>query len=287
MLNRCAATTRCCPKLLEADLSGDGARAHAAQVYSNPYMHDLFDQQGNGKLPLDGDDDGADFPPGAISLMYDPFADDPDDVGEGDHQAPDSSDCARIPVAAPGRSASPPPSHPLKLPPAPMQRVPATTGSLATPRGWGAHGHSPSPSPATVSGSPAEKPSPATVSGSISGRSTASGGTSNGIGGAAGTTGGNNSDSGSPAGDIAGQAIPTSPKSVDSNSRESEVSVQPRTFSRSLRDARSCNSEAGASSIAAIMQCVAQAQDVPVQQRPNSEKWTERWAGMNVDKHVL
>jgi len=51
---------------------------------------------------------------------------------------------------------------------------------------------------------------------------------------------------------------------------------QPRTFSRSVADAKSCSSEVGAASIAAIMQCVAQADEIPSQQKPNSEKWSER-----------
>ncbi|CAL1125674.1 unnamed protein product, partial [Cladocopium goreaui] len=51
---------------------------------------------------------------------------------------------------------------------------------------------------------------------------------------------------------------------------------QPRTFSRSVREAQTCTSEVGAASIAAILECVEQAQDVPHQQRPNSEKWSER-----------
>lgn len=62
--------------------------------------------------------------------------------------------------------------------------------------------------------------------------------------------------------------------------------IQPRSLSRSVREAKTCTSEAGAASIAAILQCVAHAQDLPAQQRPNSEKWTGRWVNYDAEKHV-
>jgi len=43
------------------------------------------------------------------------------------------------------------------------------------------------------------------------------------------------------------------------------------------------NSDVGAESIASINRCIAKAQGLPEQQRPNSEKWTERWASLKVD----
>lgn len=63
------------------------------------------------------------------------------------------------------------------------------------------------------------------------------------------------------------------------------VQLQTRSLSRSVRDAQvSCTSEAGAASIAAILQCVAHAQDLPVQQQPNSEKWTGRLKAYEVER---
>eukprot|EP00931_Biecheleriopsis_adriatica_P048285 TRINITY_DN27895_c0_g1_i1.p1 TRINITY_DN27895_c0_g1~~TRINITY_DN27895_c0_g1_i1.p1 ORF type:complete len:356 (-),score=44.23 TRINITY_DN27895_c0_g1_i1:69-1055(-) len=61
---------------------------------------------------------------------------------------------------------------------------------------------------------------------------------------------------------------------------------QPRTFSRSIREAQACTSEAGAASIAAILQCVEQAEMVPEIQRPNSEKWSERLNRYNPQKPI-
>jgi len=66
-------------------------------------------------------------------------------------------------------------------------------------------------------------------------------------------------------------------QSLRPTTQPSKVLDQPRTFSRSVQDAKSLTtSEAGAASIAAIMQVVAKAGEVPVQQRPNSDKWSER-----------
>jgi len=53
-------------------------------------------------------------------------------------------------------------------------------------------------------------------------------------------------------------------------------SVHLRTLSRSLREASACPSEPGGSSIAAIKQCVAEANMVHPRQRPNSDKWRAR-----------
>lgn len=63
--------------------------------------------------------------------------------------------------------------------------------------------------------------------------------------------------------------------------------VQPRSLSYSARAAQQmCSSEAGAASIAAILECVAHAQDLPAQQRPNSEKWAGRWQNCDAERYV-
>lgn len=82
---------------------------------------------------------------------------------------------------------------------------------------------------------------------------------------------------------VAPQSTPSGPVWGDSG-----TDTQPRSLSRSVREAQlSCTSEAGAASIAAIMQCVAQSQHVPIQQRPNSEKWTGRLKAYDVDGRRL
>ncbi|CAE8585834.1 unnamed protein product [Polarella glacialis] len=79
----------------------------------------------------------------------------------------------------------------------------------------------------------------------------------------------------------------TSSRTLRASAEPSETDDgQPRSFSRTVREAQSCTSEAGAASIAAILKCVAQVQEVPAQQRPNSEKWSERWNGYHLEKHV-
>jgi hypothetical protein len=48
------------------------------------------------------------------------------------------------------------------------------------------------------------------------------------------------------------------------------------------------NAEVGANSIATIKKCMEKAQSLPEQQKPNSDKWTERWAAVRVQgKDVL
>lgn len=53
-------------------------------------------------------------------------------------------------------------------------------------------------------------------------------------------------------------------------------------------DELSSNPDAGAATIATLMRCIKEAQGLPEQQKPNSEKWTERWAQVKLDsKDVL
>jgi len=57
---------------------------------------------------------------------------------------------------------------------------------------------------------------------------------------------------------------------------------------RMFGDETNSNPDAGAATIATIRKCIEKAQGLPEQQRPNSEKWTERWSSMQVEsKDVL
>lgn len=42
--------------------------------------------------------------------------------------------------------------------------------------------------------------------------------------------------------------------------------------------------DAGAATIATLKRCMEKAQGLPVQQKPNSDKWTERWSSFQVDR---
>eukprot|EP00435_Cladocopium_sp_Y103_P069223 s645_g32.t3 len=224
MLQRCAVSNACCPKLSEEDFTGFNAFGNT-QMYLTPFMYDPSAPHGQEV------DDLGDFPPGALALMYDPPIDDdldsPSDwTNESDwtFSAPSGSRPAlqRIDVDNLEQSIG--------------ITVPQSRGALpgralsATPNGLGAHGL-PSTSFGPTSRSEILKPLVAD----------------------------------------AGVAAAKTNRRVSLGDDEHS-----RTFSRSVREAQTCTSEVGAASIAAILECVEQAQDVPRQQRPNSEKWSER-----------
>eukprot|EP00434_Breviolum_minutum_P020657 symbB.v1.2.018214.t1/scaffold1445.1/size118272/5 len=227
MLQRCAVSNACCPKLSEEDFTGFNAFGNA-QMYLTPFMYDP-------SAPLNYGEEGdlGDFPPGALALMYDPPIDDdldsPSDWTHGDAELSMEGSGSmprqlqRIDVDNLEQSIAPP-IHRGALPP--------RGGTTATPDGLGAHGL------------------PSTSFGPNSRRSNADAGLK--------------------------PLVPDTGLRGAASRRVSLGDEQPRTFSRSIREAQTCTSEVGAASIAAILECVEQAQDVPQQQRPNSEKWSER-----------
>merc|ERR1740130_336131 len=56
---------------------------------------------------------------------------------------------------------------------------------------------------------------------------------------------------------------------------------------RMFADENACKSDIGAASISSLKKCIAQAQCLPEQQKPNSEKWTGRWSGMQVQNKEM
>lgn len=333
MLHRCVATNRCCPKLLEEDYSGENP-AQAAHLYSNPYMHEEFAHPSALRCMQE---DAVDFPPSALTLMYDPPVDDTDDISDGNHSdgfdVQDVDDLMNVPRLVssssppkiPGslgstmrlggqqklgegsamkgagsqmrRWSSPRPADPnftevgdegaiahtrssssprLAAPGRPrlVDRLPIRSlSSSATPKARGSLGpraaDETSLGPANTEDSPCQP--------SVTSRTRLGFSPGRGLGGAETSPGGRPGPPGGAPGRGLGGSAPAG--------LGAPVLTEPRTLSRSLRDARACQSEVGAASIAAIMDVVAQAQQVPTQQRPNSDKWTQRLAGYEFGMH--
>ncbi|CAJ1326894.1 unnamed protein product [Effrenium voratum] len=180
----------------------------------------------------------GDFPPGALALMYDPPIDD-------DLDSPDwAGDTAFGDSGVRGIQLQP------ELSPSPLERLNVEATELSPSVGF---------LPESRGALPPRSGTTATPSGL----------------GAHGLGFGPNSRR-SPA-DSNLKPLGMDPGAIRMPLAETVHDAQPRTFSRSVREAQTCTSEVGAASIAAILECVEQAQDVPQQQRPNSEKWSERW----------
>lgn len=307
MLHRCIATNRCCPKVHEDDFGADGL-GNGAHIYSNPYMHEDMSQPSAMCFDLI---EGADFPPGAVSLMYDPPMDDELDDADGHAAAEewvqDVDDLIKVPklasaangglhprkptslgvsmrkvdpirsLAERGRGLSPAgPAGTTPASPSGMRR-PAVAGSPATPRGFGVHVVPAGNAGARGRSAGAAFVPPVAASGGDAGEDDLDGSARLDV------------SEGSPARPLAsppGRAASRPPRSEAVQPSPGDEGGQPRSMSRSLRDAQACQSEAGAASISAIMQCVQASQAVPAQQRPNSEKWAGRWAGYNLEKHM-
>lgn len=312
MLHRCAAVHACCPKLRDDDFGTEAAH----HLYNNPYMQEDMLQSGN--IDLLGE--GAQFPTGALSLMYVPPVDDMDDMSDGEssddwlQDTEDVNDLMNVPklisnsppvaknaysLGAGFRkkentSANVPPMANLgkcNRPPSPtsanadadeggisktrsssLPRLSAPSrprlsarlanAATATPLGWGVHAKSPSlgqnAKPATAPRSDA-KSSNAPAHALLVPPSFATETTT---------------DSGS--------SDPSSQSESIQASARTEVSTC--CGDSSLKDPSACSADVGAASIAAIRQCVAQSQQVPEQQRPNSEKWAKRLAKYDTDK---
>lgn len=328
MLHRCAASSACCPKLSEEDVLGMGLgpAGRGTQFYSNPFMHEEHPQL---HFSMGGDDEGSDFPPGALALMYDPPIDDELELdGGSDEWNPDlNSSMPKLmgnegvmplkrngplgPQLRSGRQGQP-------------QLRPGDRGPEAR---FGPEIQKPLSPDIKVSLASHERPisvrrsgaqaqsAPSELAASTVNPSSPSRGASPGKPRCLPSRGGDRPTSATPEGRGAhGHAASHASFGPPSRKLEGESNVpekmlvtgvqqprtqsrslmqpstrgtncdQPRTFSRSVRDAQACTSEAGAASIAAILQCVEQAEEVPVQQRPNSGKWSERWSGYSFDR---
>lgn len=283
MLHRCVATNRCCPKLHEDEL-GVEAMSRSTHMYNNAYMHEELAHSS----ALHGMEDGSDFPPGALALMYDPPTTDWDDISEDWGQGADDVSSAPELMSSPSKGAS--------LRGNALQRE-GSPGPLAfavlSPGGGLRGGWAIAPSSSLPSDSVGDEGfasstrSPSTPRLVAPSRPRGAGPAPRGWGAHAGDLG---SATCQPlaSGDVASRATrPAAPPRTTCDFSSHAVGVQQRSLSRSFRDAQSCTSEVGAASIAAIMQCVAQAKDLPLQQRPNSQKWAERWAAYHLEKHVM
>eukprot|EP00930_Biecheleria_cincta_P055008 TRINITY_DN41380_c0_g1_i1.p1 TRINITY_DN41380_c0_g1~~TRINITY_DN41380_c0_g1_i1.p1 ORF type:complete len:332 (-),score=45.33 TRINITY_DN41380_c0_g1_i1:37-1032(-) len=328
MLHRCAATSACCPKLSEEDVVGMGLgpAGRGTQFYSNPFMHEEHPQL---HFSMGGDDEGSDFPPGALALMYDPPIDDELELDGGSDEWNSDVNSA-MPKLMGNESALPlkrsgPMGPQLRTGPQPQPQLrsgdrapesrfgpeikkpvsPEIKGSLATSerpvavRRSEAQGQSaPSELVAYAANrlSPARAASPGKPRGLPSHGDRPVAATPEGRGAHGSTTphtafgppgrkpdGENNVPEKTLVQSV--QQPRTQSRSLMQPSTRNLSSDQPRTFSRSVRDAQACTSEAGAASIAAILQCVEQADEIPVQQRPNSGKWSERWNGYSFDRN--
>mmetsp|Transcript_47337 Transcript_47337/g.135743 ORF Transcript_47337/g.135743 Transcript_47337/m.135743 type:complete len:303 (-) Transcript_47337:103-1011(-) len=301
MLHRCVASNRCCPKVRDEDFGPHDGHSSQGQLYGNPFLQEDAALQYN---MLSG---SGEFPPGAMNFMYDPTADAGMDVGSDPGDCDELTDdwvqdvdevasasalacaglvklkqsdgpmgaamragSAMIPAHSEVRTASgaatsaglhgrhrnaSAPATGSRSPGAPALSVPRTSAP-ATPRGLGVHSVPPAPPP----------PPPRSSTSRAGG----------GVGFSPGRP-----------------PLPT-PVSCSSEAAKPGQPMAPSmpgggfaTIASS--EARQCASQAGAASIAAILQCVAQAQELPAQQRPNSEKWqgrfktnSEKWA----DKHL-
>eukprot|EP00439_Symbiodinium_sp_Y106_P060991 s248_g9.t1 len=236
MLHRCAVSNACCPKLSEEDFNGLSAFGNA-QMYVNPFLYDP--SQAPLHFSMGGEDDGGDFPPGALALMYDPPIDDdldsPDDwTGDPPLQRPQK--CRDLGLQLQGLR----PSAPLRPVPSDSPLHPATGSSMRK-------------MPETASLPSEGRPKPP-LHGSTVGSATPSGLGAHGMPskafGPASRTEGDGSLK--PLGGAEGPTVIIPTRTSDDSA--------PRTFSRSIREAQSCTSEVGAASIAAILECVEQAE---------------------------
>ncbi|CAE7379669.1 unnamed protein product [Symbiodinium natans] len=261
MLHRCAVSNACCPKLSEEDFSGLSAFGNA-QMYVNPFLYDP--SQAPLHFSMGGEDEGGDFPPGALALMYDPPID--DDLDSPDDWTGDPGDQgSSLPLSSGLR-----PSAPLQPVPSDSPLQPSSGSSMRKlPDSVGHVGSLPS----------SEGRPKTSLLGSAVGSATPSGLGAHGVPSKPFGPASRKEGDGSlkPLGGMLPEPGPINIRPA----RVTEDSA-PRTFSRSIREAQSCTSEVGAASIAAILECVEQAEDVPKQQRPNSEKWSERWNAVKV-----
>eukprot|EP00933_Yihiella_yeosuensis_P035297 TRINITY_DN2881_c0_g1_i2.p1 TRINITY_DN2881_c0_g1~~TRINITY_DN2881_c0_g1_i2.p1 ORF type:complete len:320 (-),score=46.19 TRINITY_DN2881_c0_g1_i2:286-1245(-) len=316
MLHRCVASSACCPQLKDEDITGSGP---TPQFYSNPFFYEDMSIPAALRLNNDHDDeeDGGEFPPGALALMYDPPID--DDLGsDGDDWGQSIS---RPPSSKPMVRRNDPLGMQLRGTPTPqnggyggVSRAAGDTGidyplspnaSLKAarmgPATYSANSQNDNPRPPSInhvgsSGQPRPVGDVHSPGGNLSASSTQyvySTPQKSGFG----PSRPNNSSLSPKVGQAGNRQVQqeeeneniVQPRTQSRTLRAAEMHLdqrQPKSFSRSVREAQACKSEAGQASIAAILQCVAKVEEVPAQQRPNSEKWSERWNGANLQKHV-
>jgi len=273
MLQRCVTTSHCCQKLAEEDFTGLATLGGGPQVYGNPFVYD------EKASILVGEDEG-DFSAGALALMYDPPMNDDLDYGSDELHLDGHAQS----VTAPKRDGPVGPHIRSSALPQPYAGASnsATRFGPQVEKPW-----IPSTSAVGPGSSQASTLNPQAAGAAYPSRPSLPQPQSPGKPKQSQTTFGP-AQSAPSFGPMSRKAEADSlrEEAVVQQTRTQSRSLQkapagkgvdqPRTFSRSVRDAQACKSEAGASSIAAILQCVAQAEDIPAQQRPNSEKWSER-----------
>jgi hypothetical protein len=270
MLTRCSAANKCCPKFPEEDFSDPLASQATANLYCNPYM--LEELTGPGSMP-----DHGDFPPGAISLMYSPplEAEHEDSDGDVDEWMRDYADRRLDNVG-----------HLMRMPPSAAQTRTASPGAALKMNRQGEARMNPTKEPevlktiqrqSTGEGarrSPSEPPSYySTATPSAASRSSRS-----------------------------QTPTATTPRRCAGDAGDVQPSVDPEFYSKELENPwlaaqmnfrgrrmfadenNTRNTDIGAASISTIKKCIAKAQYLPEQQRPNSEKWTERWSNIQMSK---
>mmetsp|Transcript_9338 Transcript_9338/g.20786 ORF Transcript_9338/g.20786 Transcript_9338/m.20786 type:complete len:277 (-) Transcript_9338:87-917(-) len=275
MLNRCVATNRCCPKLHEEDLEATEGQNATMHLYSNPYMLEEMAFPQALQYSLDNTPDGADFPPGALSLMYSPPPEAEDEFSDEEWLQEESASPSQVVVDAYL-------NVPHLMRPNLRETLRSLQGSLdATPSGTrptaqrpeGGRGRSSSPSRVAF----AEEGNAGVARSSSASRLSGPGNTQP----MSWTV---RARSPTPA--------PMTPRRSEGDSGDvqpealSRDALQLRSTSRTLASNGSCASHVGASSIAAIMACVKKAETLPEQQRPNSDKWVDRWSSSHLEQYV-
>mmetsp|Transcript_141178 Transcript_141178/g.245821 ORF Transcript_141178/g.245821 Transcript_141178/m.245821 type:complete len:314 (+) Transcript_141178:160-1101(+) len=313
MLQRCVATNRCCPKLPEEEFCDPNSTQAAAKLYCNPYM--LEELAGPGMLPTNGE-----FPPSALSLMYSPPMDtDQGHISEDD--GPEDIDEWMTPfVDGLEGSASQTPHVMRPVTPRTQPASPGLALLASTPREE-MYAHEDTDE---FSGLPA---SASIGNRDYTGLSTPSTASSANPQWREGKEGTRRSPSAPPSAPrslntaairSARSATPssTTPRRCAGDAGDVQPSLGPMYYPagpqqdywlaaqaaenpwlaaqmnfrgrRMFGDETNSNPDAGAATIATIRKCIEKAQGLPEQQRPNSEKWTERWSSMQVEsKDVL
>lgn len=292
MLTRCVASGKCCPKLPEEDFGRPGENAH---LYCNPYMLEELSAPEHG-----------DFGPGALSLMYaPPMEPEGDDFSDGDvdewMQDPQAceqnfANVAQLmrmpPSTARTRAASPGAALLASSPRGPFAALQKRAATLQMV-------HDQAVNVEGLAGAPMSPPSPSTGStrprpfeGTLRNRSE--------------PPLNRNADLPSAASRVARSQTPsaTTPRRCNGDNGDVQPSIGPGYYPsesdnpwlaaqmnfrgrKMFGDENVCNSDIGAASISTIKKCIAKAQCLPEQQRPNSEKWTERWNGIQVKQKDL
>jgi len=265
MLQRCVATNRCCPNLTESEIQ---AAPHdptdprlSANLYCNPYLQEELGSSAAWLSAVDGNP--SDFPTSALALMYAPPLDERDrEAHEADRL---SDDCnleddddwmqdGSYPIGVGNierllANPSKPSRSPSPMRPGSVQqRTPRTF--VATP--------------------PAEQqnrqcPRPETPRQS-------------------------EGDSGDVDPKLIMESTRPSVTTATQSQREPSSGWLSRESSRWSAGKGAAGhpggADVGALTIASINRCVAKAQGLPEQQRPNSDKWVDRWEALKGEKEL-